>query len=334
MSKVPQTILSASATPVPSLDSISLLPCSLAFDGPAPISTYFHPRPFIPEAETVSPSLGSSSSSPNNDQHRQAAFRGRRLISSYFHVPRGYQGLVFSTQAATPPISTEDELQEELEEVEQRARQARQDRANKRAKLASTNGDEVQVRTSPRKAAKEARERAIRAAKGKGKASTTGFSLDDEDDDEGDDTEMEPEAGGEGVENGREDLVESVAEDKVDLTNGVSVNHVQAQAELEPSPEIPAPLPLLSRTSTSTSTQIDLPPTPSLPIGEGSQEEAPSYPVMLARDEKHLNPSYTFKSIEVWNPDFMVPGGRVHEEDPVARGVQEWIGLSYKIHAY
>jgi len=351
MPQPPQTVLTISPSPLPFLSSISLLPCSLAFDGPAPISTYFHPRPYDAE----------DASSVKKGSHRQAAFRGRRLISSTFDVPQGYKGLVFSTEAAVPPTATEDDW-EELEA--EKNRKAREERSAKRAKLASdmeegeskmNAGDTM--RRSPRKAAKEARERAIKAAKekakaakGKGKAKA-GFSLDD-DTDEDEDTQQAEESGSVEQETPLEETIletlESASTEPLpgppNLAPPLPAEEAPSTVEAsDPTPVFPpsdvtaplsdslppsVPAPLLSRSSTSLSTHLHLPNTPSV-------SAHPSFSsIELARDEKHLKPFSTFDKIEVWNPDFMISGGRVEEEDEVARTVKEWIGLAAKVSTW
>ncbi|GAA5872246.1 hypothetical protein JCM16303_001028 [Sporobolomyces ruberrimus] len=373
MPQAPQTILALASEPVPALGSISLLPCSLAFDGPAPISTYFHPRSYTP------PDAPSSSSA--SEEHRQAAFRGRRLISTFMPVPQGYKGLVFSTRAAVPPTRTQDKMEEELEAIQaEKTRKAREERASKRAKVSIDEPrPEDGTRRSPRKAAREARERAIKAAKekakGKGKVAKK-FSLDDSETEEEEEVQQEQEevgdlegekiepelgAGGEAqLEAPKMEideistttaLVEEAVEDgaaaEVLTTTTTTSMITDATVVIDRAPadstdssnstSVPAPAPLLSRTSTSLSTHLHLPTTPS--VTSSSQEPTyalhePTPTVELARDEKHLRPCSTFDRIEVWNPDFMVPGGRVTEEDEVARSIQEWIGLANKIHAY
>ncbi|GAA5949118.1 hypothetical protein JCM3765_004017 [Sporobolomyces pararoseus] len=366
MPQAPQTILSTSSEPLPSLSSISLLPCSLAFDGPAPISTYFHPRPYLPESSSST----STTPTESEENHRQAAFRGRRLISSFLSLPQGYRGLVFSTKAAVPPRATEDEMEAELESIrEEKNRKAREERAAKRAKLATNTEGETgsNMRRSPRKAAQVARERAIKAAKEKAKGKGKGankFSLDDSDEEEeekeveqpepvkqieeeleGEKTEAEEP--GEGAEEEMKMQIEETISstttiteviptteasvtDETTLTSEATLVEEETSTPAE-TPLVPAPAPLLTRTSTSLSTHLHLPTTPSATI---VSEPSFSLPTELAKDEKHLNPVSTFSKIEVWNPDFMIPGGKVEEEDEVARSVKEWIGLANKIHTY
>ncbi|GAA5986096.1 hypothetical protein JCM5350_004431 [Sporobolomyces pararoseus] len=367
MPQAPQTILTTSSEPLPSLSSISLLPCSLAFDGPAPISTYFHPRPYVPESTT--PDL-----EEKQQPHRQAAFRGRRLISTTFSLPQGYKGLVFSTKAAVPPRATEDEMMEqELETMrEEKNRKAREERAAKRAKTSIEGGDSS-MRRSPRKAAQAARERAIKAAKEKAKGKGKGankFSLDDSDEEEeeeekeaeqpeptkveeveGEKTEAEESQEQAQPEETKMQIEETISS-TITITDGVLptnepsiveettfTSEEEATLVIEATSTLAEPslvqAPLLTRTSTSLSTHLHLPTTPSATIvSEPSFSSLPPPPIELAKDEKHLNPVSIFQKIEIWNPDFMIPGGRVEEEDQVARSVKEWIGLANKIHAY
>ncbi|GAA6060800.1 hypothetical protein JCM10212_005449 [Sporobolomyces blumeae] len=402
MPHAPQTILDVSrSAPLPRLDPISLLPCSLAFDGPAPISTYFHPRPYVrPDAQAT---LNASTRAKDREgpgeskpRHRQVALRGRRLVSSFLDVPKGYRGLVFSTTQASPPTAAARQVDEEEARLEKN-RRARQERAAKRTKVDETEDYEAQtgksdVRRSPRKAAREARERAVKAAKeranakGKGNGAVKRWSLDeDEDEDEGaqeeegkeggaddqgrENLEQPPKEGGEEemqIEGGTTERpeevettlpVEAAALETIESSgDGQEVDTVSTttvatvleatctsveSCDPEPVAALPPP-PLLHRTSTSLSTHLDVPTTP-LPSSSLSRSSSFADPVVLARDEKHLTPFATFDQIEVWNPDFCVAGGRVEQEDDVARGIVEWLGIANKsidvihtpqLHAY
>lgn len=83
----PPTSLSALPPAAPSHPSISLLPFSIGHDGPAPISTYFHPRP----------------RDPSTPDALKASFRGREIFSTPFPLPPSYTGLIFSTTVPAPP---------------------------------------------------------------------------------------------------------------------------------------------------------------------------------------------------------------------------------------
>ncbi|GAA5877330.1 hypothetical protein JCM3774_001638 [Rhodotorula dairenensis] len=186
MAPVPvQTVLSLSSSPIPSTSLVSLLPFTLAHDGPAPISTFFHPRPYHtagPAATAAAEDEGRSTLT----EHRQAAFRGRRVVSSTLVLPDGYTGLVYSTTVPLPP-SAHDAGDNAFGANDE----AREERAAKRAKRAAasvaaldaaspTQDQEAAAddssagmpRRSPRKsslaaASTRARERAVRAAKEK-----------------------------------------------------------------------------------------------------------------------------------------------------------------------
>ncbi|GAA5877830.1 hypothetical protein JCM1840_005056 [Sporobolomyces johnsonii] len=366
MAPAPQTILSVSPAPLPQLPSISLLPFSLAFDGPAPISTYFHPRPYSQDP--------SSSSSDAPVQHRQAAFRGRRVVSSFLPVPAGYQGLVFSTAAPLPPPPPSSSLFEDnlAAEKSSAAAQAREERSAKRAKLAEdgsggsreregrvkglAEGQEG-MRRSPRKAAAEARARAVAAAKtkakggkGQGKAQVRkGFSLDSDEEQEQEQEEMaktEEEETVVEVELQETTLkvdvdetvmvvdgepVSSTVEESISTVTTTGTTTVESNLSTEASSSTagagPAPL---SRTSSSLLLSTTPLPSASL-LSTSSSSFISLSDAPLARDEKHLVPVLTFERFEVWNPDFPVAGGRVAEEDDVARAVVEWVGVAAKV---
>lgn len=196
--RAPQTVLSLASGPVPSTSTVSLLPFSLAHDGPAPISTYFHPRPYA----------GIAGSAAAAAEHRQAAFRGRRVVSSTLALPDGYTGLVYSTSAPLPPSNSSSGGGGGAED------EATRERAAKRAKRAAASaaaldrggrerpprrgrqpedeqeeeeggqdpdGDASARRRSPRKSTlaastRSARERAIRTATGKARRNPSSTS--------------------------------------------------------------------------------------------------------------------------------------------------------------
>ncbi|GAA5935153.1 hypothetical protein JCM1841_000187 [Sporobolomyces salmonicolor] len=365
MAPAPQTVLSLSPAPLPQLPSISLLPFSLAFDGPAPISTYFHPRPYSqdpsPSCTTTPTAAGAPAAAAVPVKHRQAAFRGRRVVSSFLPVPSGYQGLVFSTTAPLPPPPEEDDLAG----TRSRAAEAREERSAKRAKRAEDGSAEEGrvkglaegqegMRRSPRKAAAEARARAIAAAKakakggkGKGKAQVAkGFSLDS--DEEQEQEEMAQAEQEDALELERR---ETTLEVELDATATVVVDEpvpctveepgsiltaaATAAVEWDLSAESSASTPRagpapLSRTSSSLLLSTTPLPSASL-LSASSASFIPVSDAPLARDEKHLVPVLTFERFEVWNPDFPVAGGRVAEEDEVARGVVEWVAVAAKV---
>ncbi|ORY76245.1 ribonuclease H2, subunit C [Leucosporidium creatinivorum] len=98
----PSTSSASDASTPPSVESISLLPFFINYDGPAPISTYFHPTP-VP---STSAAVAEGETKP---LQQQAAFRGRLLVSKRVPLPQGYTGLVFSTSqpvAAAPLAPT------------------------------------------------------------------------------------------------------------------------------------------------------------------------------------------------------------------------------------
>ena len=135
MAPAPQTLLALSSTPLASLPSISLLPFSLAHDGPAPLSTFFLPRPF------PSSTAPGTTDDQHQHQHRQATFRGRRIVSSELRLPAGYRGLVFSTSAPLPPTSTSTGTAQGDGEGT--------DRAAKRARLAAASAAALGAPASP-----------------------------------------------------------------------------------------------------------------------------------------------------------------------------------------
>ena len=389
----PQTLLSLASHPVPSTSTVSLLPFTLAHDGPARISTFFHPRPYPSAA--AKDEEGATTTPP---VHRQAAFRGRRIVSSTLSLPEGYRGLVYSTTAPLPPSATEIDSTEVDGEVEERAAKRAKRAAASAAALdksaAAVEDDQAEQadadlsrRMSPRKstsaASTRARERAIRLAKEKARRKSAaagtlqkkGFSLDSDEEDQAGDENLAP-AALEADEKASEPVpaseneapapttskleeaavieasetpVLSQAESLVEgalATATVSVETEDAAAAVAaPLPTPAPPLRTISTVSVASSSIItSAPRSPSTPPPLSSTAKAEfdsaaaaaaNLPVVsLSRDEKRLVPSLTFDSIEIWNPDWPLAGGKVTEDDEVGRAVSEWIGLANKVRLF
>lgn len=81
---VTQPSLKASSSATQS-SSVHMLPCFIAYDGPAQVSTYFTPL--------IQP-LPSNSSSTQQPQKYRNAFRGRQLTGEKLALPKGCTGLV------------------------------------------------------------------------------------------------------------------------------------------------------------------------------------------------------------------------------------------------
>ncbi|BGP54627.1 hypothetical protein JCM8202v2_002214 [Rhodotorula sphaerocarpa] len=288
----PQTVLVPSPAPLPSTSRISLMPFSLAHDGPARLSIYFLPRPYDP------PALSDESKEAAEDaESRQASFRGRRIVSSTMPLPAGYRGLVYATAAPLPPSSL-------YEEKDETGSAERDDRAAKRAKRAAASAAaldalpatgsesdaaapaEEGLRRSPRKAAAKAatpaavraRERAVRAAKEKAqrrkaaaaKQSGGKFSLDSDEDDNG----GEKEGGGETAAR----MGQSEAEPAPTSMPSTEPDQEQAAdpaAPAEASAPTSAPPSEVSE-GTSTAVSAPAPPTPVAPLRTASTASSTS----------------------------------------------------------
>lgn len=190
------------ADEIPQLPAISLLPFSINYDGPARVSTYFHPSP-----------VPSTSASATDDEHRQqAAFRGRLLLSRRVPLPEGYSGLVFSTSTPAPaPVKNEAQAEEE----ERKAKRARLDATREKERTAAVARG---LRRSPRKVVRKEVQR---------------FSLDSDD---------EEEEGAEGMkEEGSEATLVAVEEQPQEMKElgdlPTSLDPIPVPAARTPSPE-------------------------------------------------------------------------------------------------
>lgn len=263
---------------LPSHSSISLLPFCIGFDGPANISTYFHPTPLL------STSVASTDEQPPKPLQQQAAFRGRLLVSTRVLVPEGYTGLVFSTLSpAPPPVVASASSTRAPPAKRVKVEEDKVAAAERRKAMAAG------LRRSPRK-------RVIK------KEVVKRFMLDsDEEEEEGD---VGAEAGSASAVVVEETVTvalsatssvtlieDTAATPKEEATVGPSVKEVTPEPQAEPEPV----------------------------------EELDDLP--LDRDERHLKPSATFESIDIWHPDY---AGDL-QDDPYARTITEWIGLSAKV---
>jgi hypothetical protein len=89
------TCLQIPSAPLPAAPQPpSLLPFHIAYSGPAPVSTYFLPRPapVDPHAPSTEPLLLST-------------FRGRQVVGQHLRVPDGYSGVILSVPPPPPSSS-------------------------------------------------------------------------------------------------------------------------------------------------------------------------------------------------------------------------------------
>lgn len=91
-----------SSTPLPPSEQPHLLPFNIAHTGPAPVSTYFLPRPA--DGRPPSPSPSSSHTEGGSAPLQLAAFRGRQVVGQPLVLPEGYAGLLIDIPA--PPSSS------------------------------------------------------------------------------------------------------------------------------------------------------------------------------------------------------------------------------------
>ncbi|KAI5077753.1 hypothetical protein GOP47_0007577 [Adiantum capillus-veneris] len=68
-------------------NQVHLLPCSISFSGPAPVSDYFRPRITDSNMEGV--------------ELKEAAFRGRKLLGRTTELPPGYCGLFLEKEVTS-----------------------------------------------------------------------------------------------------------------------------------------------------------------------------------------------------------------------------------------
>lgn len=286
-SRVPPTLLSPLPADAVTHDSISLLPLSLAFDGPAPISAFFQPRPYRAGASGITSKPTSESLS-----RQEATFRGRLLISTRLALPEGYRGVVFSTATPVPPVAKADTTAKKpaakrLKSSHDKPLLVDPAEAKARAEAVARG-----LRRSPRKAApvkiiEKAKAMAQKAKK---------YSLDSDSEDEEEPAEdmaqeqdeVPPPPDGVSSHENEKHLLERMETDATLVDPGTPVE--QEATEVEPEQETqPAE----------------------------AEDDTP-----MQRDTLHLKPLSTFNAIDVWQAD--CPGSL--EEDVYARALTEWCG--------
>lgn len=291
------------STPLATLPYVSILPFRIAYDGPAPIKTYFPTRP-LPSP----PSADGTNAKPPTGA-LEATFRGRLLVSTPLPVPAGFTGLVFSTSTPVPPPTAG-------------ASTGTPAPASKKAKVVvekkpegGAGGTEKTLIGAPSGARRSPRKRKPTVL--------AKFSMDS--DDEADEGEGEPSA-------------EPSEVEVLDL-DGEGEEEIVAAPEPPPSSApVVAAAPLVAQSSL-----LSLDETPATPISEAEFQSAPELKRdadaasldageenSLARDVQLLIPRATFDTVQIWHADFALDT----EEDTYARTLTEWFSVAEKVHAY
>ncbi|KAL8276183.1 hypothetical protein RQP46_011395 [Phenoliferia psychrophenolica] len=287
--------LGQALAPLPTLPYVSLLPASIAHDGPADVATYFPTRP-LPSA-----AASTTTSSSSKPQALEAAFRGRLVVSTPLAVPAGYTGLVFTT--STPVASTSSVATPCAAKKPKVSKPKDEDKDAKPLMRAPLG-----ARRSPRKQVVQAK-----------------YSMDSDDEDsEGDAPEGEGEPPVEPSEvevlDDASAVVEEVATDAEDPA-AAARPPLASEASLVILAETPATPPRSEESS-----QKDM----KRDAEEAGLDEQEEQERDLARDVQVLVPTATFDTVQIWHADFALD----MEEDTYARTLTEWFSIADKIHAY
>lgn len=280
------------------INSISLLPFQISFDGLAPISTYFSTRTRIST---------SKSSNLTSLPLLESSFRGRQVLSTPINLPKGFKGLIFST--TTPTVSTINDNDK-----------PNKPSSKKRVKLSSSDefsqekgkGKEIILssitgrRTSPRK-----------------KVTVIKYSMDSDEEEEDEPKEVD-----------EDERIETETEgNTMELDEQVHIEIIAPTSPIRsPSPTASSSLALSAHPSTSS--VFSLVDTP-LESQSSSQEESSQKELELEdegeiKDVQELIPFATFNAIQIWNSDYELDG----QEDVFVRSLNEWVGIGNKIHSY
>lgn len=82
---MPSSFILAPASTTEEAGELHLLPFSLSYSGPAPVSTFFRPRPAPPSHSYAGATI--------------ASFRGRALVAQHLELPPGYRGVILQADA-------------------------------------------------------------------------------------------------------------------------------------------------------------------------------------------------------------------------------------------
>lgn len=288
----PSTTGAPAPATLPHLAAVDLLPFSIAHDGPAKVSAYFHPTPRASTSTSPAGAPASNASDPSAQSDLnspaltlvplQAAFRGRLMCSTPLALPTGYTGLIFSTTAPapTPPSPA-------ASGTKRPAPGTASSRPAKRLSLAAGSRLPGGSRRSPRKA--------VRAA----------YKLDSDEEDE--------DEAGEGVKGEEDD----------DKRVGV---HIQIEEKVvEEAPVAVAPISLSANPSLLIEPPSSPPPKATITADAKAEEEVIDESSVLERDVKYLVPVATFGGLQVWNADYAPTN---LDEDLFAKGVGEWVRVA------
>ncbi|SCV74748.1 BQ2448_7777 [Microbotryum intermedium] len=295
-----------SSQPLPDHSSISLLPFSITYSGPTDISTQFPIRASAPTKRCDG----------TLEQHQEAAFRGRLLISTKVELPKGYKGWVVESRKPAPPpptatttVATLGKLGRTGEGFEHRVAQKAKIEGGGTGSTGLMRGGKVLqrgTRTSPRK-----------------KKVVVRYSLDSDEERE---REREQAVGDQVVDqvmkNVEEEMNGSRTEGEDSTMSDTAQDLMESFSTITTS-TTPATNP---STAVSLSTSFSsIPDTPKEPEHEPESENLAEAP--LARDEIHLIPVSLFSSIDLWNPDSAADMAT----DVYARALREWTGVAAKV---
>lgn len=306
---MPSSFILAPAAPSAE-EEVHLLPFSLGYSGPAPVSSFFRPRP----APANHPYPGSTI----------ASFRGRALVAQELELPRGYRGVILQADATNysgAGASAESETS--------RTRGAPLTPA---PSATSVEGEGRVTRSTRAKGAGQvalARPRTQRATRTRNKR----IALSDEEDEEEDVVKPMPKKAKAPVPtiNAPEPQVKEEAgkkEEREELRERLKTPEVPAIVVLQATPgasQNPSQAPPSPR-STDASTPIETTPVPENSADptpaktedvkmEDVKEEKPAARPTVTLDENEepsdvrvLYPTASFKTITLWTPDAPMPG--------------------------
>lgn len=308
------------------------MPFKIAYDGLAKITTFFITRPRSATASSSSIPLPTTRLEGNaelkegegeGEGPREAAFRGRLLLSTPIALPPTYVGLVYtaSVPRASIVVASDNERGKGKGKGKGRAIDLEEERIVKRVKVSNGagNGGGKELMNFP-----DGRRRSPRKKK---PVVVQKYSMDSDEEVELINEEEEEEIE---VESEVKIIITDEQDEEMETQEGeknedvviLTEDEIKLDVVVDERPSTPPPsssLPILPASSAPLTFDTS-PSSTHNDVLSNKEEEMTA----LERDIQYLTPISTFNHLQIWNPDIELD----KEEDVYARTLGEWVGIA------